>query len=104
MSIAQDWRGQLLVEYSKNQHACEVFDGTMGDDRDKVMNDVIYSKDRIYLFSGSQLREKIMQVVKDSPLAGHQGFLKTYKAIRQRSTWRGLKGHVLRHVQESDVC
>jgi len=45
-----------------------------------------------------------MQAAHDSPLAGHPRFLKTYSAIRERFSWQGLKGHVLRHVQEHVVC
>lgn len=36
--ITHDWRVQFIVEYSKYQHACEIFDGTFGDDRYKVMD------------------------------------------------------------------
>ena len=68
-------------------------DGTHGDDRFRVMDDVIYYKDRIYLVPGSQVKEMIMQAAHDSPLARHQGF-----------SWRGLKGDVLRHLQEFVVC
>jgi len=88
MSIMPDWETQLLVEYSKDRFTCEVLDGTVIDDRYRVMNEVIYS----------QLREKIMQVAHDSPLVGHQGFTKTYRAIRERFAWKGLKDDVLRHV------
>eukprot|EP00253_Pinus_taeda_P032599 PITA_32599 len=98
MDVTQDWKAQLLVEYSKDRQACEILDGTYGDDRFRVMDDVIYYKDRIYLVPGSQLKDKIMQVAHDSPLAGHPRFLKTYHAIKERFSWRDLKGDILRHV------
>jgi len=60
MSLALDWRVQLLVEYSKGRHACEVLDRTTTDDRYRVMNKMIYYKDQIYLVPNSKLREKIM--------------------------------------------
>lgn len=86
------------MEYSKNRHACEILDGTHGDDRYRVMDEVIYYKDMIYLVPRLQLREKILRAAHDSPLAGHQGFLKMYRTIRERFTRRGLKEDVLRHV------
>lgn len=104
MDITQDWKAQLLVQYSKDPQACEILDGTHGDDRYQAMDKVIYYKDRIYLVLGSQLRKEILCTAHDSPLAGHQGFYKTYKTLRECFTWRGLKEDVLRHVRECDVC
>ena len=57
-----------------------------------------------FLTEGSQLKKKILQASHDSPLAGHQGFTKTYRAIRERFSWKGLKGDVLQHVRECEVC
>jgi len=71
-----------LVEYSKDRQAWEILDGTHGDDRFRVMDDVIYYKDRICLVPGSQLKEKIMQETHEPPLAAHPAFLKTYRAIK----------------------
>lgn len=104
MDITQDLKAQLLVEYSKDRQACEILDGTHGDDRYRGMDDVIYYKDNIYLVPGSQLMEKILHTTHDSHLAGHQGFYKTYRAIRERFTWRCLKEDVLKHVRECDAC
>ena len=104
MDVAHDWNAQLLVEYSKDKHAYEVLDDTHGDDRFRVMDDVIYYKDKIYLVSGYQVREKVMHVANDYPLVGHLGFLKTYHTIREHFSWCGLKGDELRHIQECITC
>jgi hypothetical protein len=45
-----------------------------------------------------------MQAAHDSPLVGHQGFLKTYRQVQERFTWKNLKGDILKHVQECGVC
>ena len=58
--ISADWRAQLLVEYSKNTFACEIMDGHIHDDRYKVVNDIIYYKDQIYLVPESNLKQKIL--------------------------------------------
>ena len=81
MSISTDWRALLLVEYSKNKFACELLDGQVQDDRYIIIDDIIYYKSRIYLVPESALRKTIIQAAHDSPLSGHQGFLKTYKHI-----------------------
>ena len=94
-SISMDWRALLLVEYSKNKFACELLDGKIQDDRYRIVDDIIYYKDRIYLVPESTLRKKIIQAAHDSPLSGHQGFLKTYRQIRERFSWKGLNGEIM---------
>jgi hypothetical protein len=49
MDIYTDWKAHLLVEYSKNKFACEVMDGKVIDDRYRVLDDVIFYKNQIYL-------------------------------------------------------
>jgi hypothetical protein len=104
MDISTDWKAHLLVEYSKNKFACEVLDGKVVDERYKVLDEVIFYKDRIYLVPESELKRKILRAVHDSPLAGHQGYFKTYRKIRERFSWKGLKDDVLKHVQECVTC
>ena len=104
MSLDTDWRARLLVEYSKDRFACEVLDGQVGDDRYRVVNEIIYYMDWIFLTEGSQLKKKILQASHDSPLAGHQGFTKTYRVIRERFSWKGLKEDILQHIWKCDVC
>ena len=41
-----------------------------------------------------------MHTIHDAPLAGHPGFFKTYRQIRERFSWKGLKDDVLQHVRE----
>jgi hypothetical protein len=49
------------------------------DDRYRVLDDVIFYKNRIYLVPESTLKGKILKVCHDSPTAGHQGYFKTYR-------------------------
>eukprot|EP00253_Pinus_taeda_P004467 PITA_04467 len=104
MSLDTDWRARLLVEYSKDGFAFEVLDGQVADDRYRVVDEIIYYRDQIFLTEGSQLKKKILQASHDSPLAGHQGFTKTYRAIKERFSWKGLKENVLQHIRECDIC
>jgi hypothetical protein len=102
--ISADWKSELLVEYSKRKFACEVMDNNVQDDRYKVVDDIIYYKDHIYLVPESKLKEKIMKAMHDTPLTGHPGYFKTYRKIRERFSWKGLKDDVLRHVRECVTC
>ena len=99
-----DRKVELLVEYSKDDFACEIIYGVVLDERFKVMDEVIYYRDLIFLAKNSKLKEKILLASHDSPLAGHQDFTKTYRAIRERFSWKGLKEDVLRHVKECTIC
>ena len=71
MSLDTDWRVRLLVEYSKDNFSCKVLDGQVKDDRYRVIDEIIYYRDRIFLTEGSQLKKKILQASHDSPLSGH---------------------------------
>ena len=80
--ISVDWKSELLVEYSKRKFYCEVIDNNMQDDKYKVVDDIIYYKDRIYLVPESKLMEKIMKSMHDTPLTRHPRYFKTYRKIR----------------------
>jgi predicted membrane GTPase involved in stress response len=75
-------------------------DGKIQDEWYWFIDDVIFYKDRVYLVPDSRLKKKILTVVHDSPLAGHQGFFKTYRQIRERFSWKGLKQDIMRHISE----
>ena len=45
-----------------------------------------------------------METIHDAPSGGHPGFFKTYRQIRERFTWKGLKDDVLQHVRECLIC
>ena len=66
LEISADWKDHLLVEYSKNRFACEILDGQVQDDRYRVIDDVIYYKDKIYLVPESKLKERVMQASHNS--------------------------------------
>jgi hypothetical protein len=102
--ISVDWKFELLVEYSKSKFTCELMDGQLQDDRYRVMNDIIYYKGRICLVPESSFKRKVLQACHDSPVAGHQGFLKTYRQIRERFSWKRLKGDIMRHIRDCTTC
>jgi hypothetical protein len=75
-------------------------EGSIWDDRYRVVDEIIYYKDMIYLVHVSTLKDNILRKVHDAPLTRHQGYLKTYRQVRDRFSWKGLKEDVLFHVRE----
>jgi hypothetical protein len=68
------------------------------------VDDIIYYKGTIYLVLESKFKERVLQAFHNSPLAGHQGFLKAYRQIRERFAWKGLKEDVMPHIMECATC
>ena len=104
MDITKNWKDMLLVEYAKDKIACDVLDGIIGDDNYRILNGNIYYKGIIYLVRDLELKYKFLQEAHDFPLAGHQGFFKTYRKLRKRFYWKGLKAYVQKYVNECKVC
>ena len=49
MEIPMGWKVKLSLEYSRNKFACELIDREIRDDMYKIVDEIIYYKDRIYL-------------------------------------------------------
>lgn len=98
------WRELLLVDYAKNQFATTIIEGTFHDERYKLVEGLILYKGRIFIVAESKLKEKILKTFHDIPLTGHQGYFKTYRQIRERFSWKGLKNDVLKYIKECHTC
>jgi hypothetical protein len=102
--ISMDWKAHLLVEYSKNKFSCEVMDGQVQDENFRIMDDIIYYKGRIFLVPESAFKARVLQACHDSLVAGHQGFIKTYRQVQERFAWKRLKEDVMSHIKECSTC
>ena len=60
-----------MVEYSKKKIACEFMDHNKQDARYKVVDDIIYYKEHIYVVMESTLKENIIEAMHNTPLVGH---------------------------------
>ena len=100
MDVVENWKATLEVEYAKDKFSCEIFDGTNNDDRYKVLEGIIYYKCRIYLVPNLSLKEEIIKKAHDSPPVGHPDFFKTYRMLRERFSWKGMKDDVIKYVNE----
>lgn len=59
----------IIVEYAKDAFATNILEGHLRDDRVRVRKGMILYKNRIYLVSGSKVKENIIVVLHDMPLA-----------------------------------
>jgi hypothetical protein len=59
-NISVEWKAHLLVQYSKNQFACQLMDGKIQDDNFRVIDDIIYYEDQIFLVPESTFKAKIL--------------------------------------------
>jgi hypothetical protein len=50
--VSVDWKDHLVMEYTKDQFACQLLDGQVQDDNLRVINNLIYYKGRIILVPG----------------------------------------------------
>ena len=64
----------------------------------KVLDLVIYYKYIIYVVLGSIFKNVFLKSAHESPLAGYLGFFKTYRMLRERLYWKGLKSDVIKYV------
>jgi hypothetical protein len=67
-------------------------------------NDSLWYKDRLYLCTNSQLKQKILLELHTSSVGGHSVFLKTYHRVKKEFFWDGLKTDVQRFVEKCLVC
>ena len=85
----------IIAEYARDSWASRIVDGTVLDTRYTLVDDLIIYKNRIFLVPGSKVKHIVMRALHDSPTTGHPGYFKTYKQVRKRFTWKGLKANVL---------
>ena len=72
--------------------------------RTKSMRTSLITKTEFFEVPRSALKRKILGAAHDAPVAGHLGFVKTYRKVRERFTWKGLKDDVLMYVKECSAC
>lgn len=99
-----DWKAQIIAKYVKNIFASNILDGQFVDDRYKSKDGLILYKNKIFLVLESKMKGKLLAALNDAPLAGHSGFYKSYRVLKEIFSWKGLKEDVLRHVRECVTC
>lgn len=102
--VSLEWKASIVSEYAKEILSSGILEGKVQDDNYRVIDEHILYKNRIYLTPGSKFKATILKDYHDNPLVGHQDFYRTYKKIREKISWKGLKKDVLRYTRECMVC
>ena len=103
-SITDNWKDEIVAEYAKDPRTNEIVEGNITNDEIKIVEELILYRGRILLAANSKVKRKIMKEYHDNPLSGHTGFYKTYKKVRERYSWKGLKKDIIKYVQECITC
>ena len=61
-------------------------------------------KERVYVPEDARLREDIVRLHHDSPLAGHPGRYKTHELITRNYWWPGIQRDIRKYVQGCEKC
>ena len=97
-SITGDWKNEIIVEYAKDPKTKEIMEGNITNHEIKIVEDLILYIGRILLAANSKVKGKIMKEYHDNPLSERTRFYKTYKKVRERYSWKGLKKDIIKHV------
>lgn len=89
-----------MDEYAQDEFDSGILSGMVKNKRYVVKEWLILMRNWIFLTPTSKVRKKVLHALHNTLLAGHPGIMKTYQAVRERFTWKGLKQDFLRHVQD----
>jgi hypothetical protein len=59
-NVYVDWKDHLVMEYAKDQFACQLMDWQVQDDNFRIIDSLIYYKGRIFLVPGSAFKAKVL--------------------------------------------
>ena len=100
--IQPDWINEAREEWKNDEEVwaliCKLQQDSSTSDTFSWKNDSLWYKDRLYLCKNSQLKQKILMELHNSPLGGHSGFLKTYHRVKKEFFWDGLKLDIQKFV------
>lgn len=65
---------------------------------------MLFFKDRLVVAETSSWIPKLMEEFHATPQGGHSGFYRTYRRLASNLFWKGMKGDIMRFVQDCDVC
>jgi transposase InsO family protein len=61
-------------------------------------------RDRIYIPAGNNLRQELLSIHHDDPLAGHFGRTRTLELVKRKYHWPNIDRDVAEYVQDCQVC
>lgn len=102
-AITAEWK-EVIDEYAQDVFTTRILDGSSRNKRYVIKEGMIYKGRRILLTPMSEVKKKVLHALHNTPLAGHPGIAKTYQAVRERFTFKGLRKDVVTHIQECTHC
>lgn len=70
----------------------------------KIHQDLIYFKGKIWLPSNCSFKQRLLQEFHNTPIAGHQGRLKTFMRLQDNFFWQGMRKDVNEFIAQCGVC
>lgn len=70
----------------------------------RVVNDLLYVSDRLYVPDNPELRTEIIRNIHDTPPGGHAGRSSTYDRLSRHYYWPRITDSVARYVKSCHVC
>ena len=102
------WIEELKASYADDPGVQKIFqsiqDGTASTGKFSVTNGLLLYKGWIYLGDKCKLKGKVLELVHDSPLGGHSGFLKTLHRAKKDWFWWGMKKVLKDYIKCCEVC
>lgn len=86
-TLINNWKGEVIAEYTKNNFTSRLLDGCQNDDRFSIKG-LSFCKNRVFIPSDTELKVKLISAMHDAPIAGHPRYIKTYKQLRERLIWK----------------
>ena len=70
----------------------------------RIQDDRLYYQDRLVLPDNDELRLKLLRLVHDAPIGGHQGRARTLELLQREYYWPKMYETVARYVKSCHVC
>ena len=103
-----DWLDELKEDMSTNPWIREIIQkveaGHSSVTQYSIIDGILRYKNRIVVGATSNWRAKVLFDMHSTPIAGHTGYLRTYKRITRSFYWPGMKKDVKQFVAECDTC
>lgn len=102
------WMQEIIQSYNKDAHAIQLLIELAicptARPHFTLQQGVIKYKGRIWVGDLTELQDKLIDALHDSPMGGHSGFPATYQRVKSLFAWTGMKKKVQSRVQNCQIC
>jgi transposase InsO family protein len=97
-------RGDVLAQKKVSSIEGERVQGTVPESSWKLVNEILYKGEAVYIPSDSALRSVLLRQHHDDPYAGHFGVSRTLELLQRKFYWPGMGRDVAEYVATCDTC